>query len=664
MRKVVYIFLFLLTCSLSNGQVLTDAQFFKAINLDYPGLESVKVSVERGNYSDAKKFFVAYIKHRKTPVWFFDWRLPFSEKRNTEVNIQEADRYAKNELVSCGIWHQFGNKVNWQLNPTNNNYNEWTWQLNRHTFWLTMGRAYWRTGDERYAKAFVSQLNSWIEQCKIPSENGEFPGSPWRTLEAGLRMRYTWPNAFFYFLGSPSFDDESVFRMIKSFYEHAQYLYNHRVSNQRLSHEMNGLYTVGALFPELQSAEIWRKVSVAELYKEETDQFYPDGSQKELAPAYHGTNLSCIVSVARLAQLNNYLLPTGYVTHLETIYEFYQKMMMPNGKLPAVNDSRWLDGRGSMIEASYYFTERRDFLYTATKGGKGKKPSYTSVWMPWAGWYVMRSGWDENALYALFEVGPYGTGHQHEDKLSFILYAYGSLLITECGNYAYDNSDWRKYAISARGHNVARVDGKDQNRFNVRNKADVSVLKNPLMNNWIKKRKYEVGVGVYSEGYGSENDATVIHNRSLWYVKNKYWLLTDEFVPSDQSEHTYDIWFHFNTDKYRSTPTANVIYSNDEAQANVAIVRLGDNTEVDVIVGKKTPEYQGWIADGTSDEGFAVRPVATPVYHSKGVGVVREHFVFIPFPKGENLIISSVKKLASNKYRIIIEGKNSITVKI
>ena len=30
----------------------------------------------------------------------------------------------------------------------------------------------------------------------------------------------------------------------------------------------------------------------------------------------------------------------------------------------------------------------------------------------------MRSGWDRKALFLGFEVGPFGAGHQHEDKLS------------------------------------------------------------------------------------------------------------------------------------------------------------------------------------------------------------------------------------------------------
>lgn len=659
-KSFCFIFGILLSLSVA-GQTISDAQFFEALDLDYVGLELVKTCVASSNYSGARKAYIQFLKQRTTPKWYFDWNAPASEKRKKGANIAKSNRYTNNELVSCGIWHQFGKKIDWTLNPTENHYNEWTWQLNRHEFWLSLGYAYWNTGNEKYAKAFVSQLNSWIEQCKRPSDDGNYPGSPWRTLEAGIRMRYTWPNAFFYFLSSPSFYDESVFRMVKSFYEHALFLYDHRISKQRLSHEMNGLYTVGALFPEFRKAAEWRSVAAEELYREEVDQFYPDGSQKELAPGYHGTNLSCIVSVYKLASLNHYYLPQDYESRLENIYSFYSYLRMPDGKLPAVNDSRWLESSDNLKAALGLFKNRKEFTFLSTGGAKGKKPSYTSVWMPWAGWYVMRSGWDKDAFYALYEVGPYGTAHQHEDKLSFILVAYGSLLITECGNYAYDNSQWRKYAISARGHNVARVDGFDQIRAG---KKNVGVSDAPLENRWVSNRKYDIGEGYYTEGFGSNSEVKVTHHRTLKFVKNKYWLLTDEFIPSDDKDHTYEIWFHLNTDKYKVDKDINVVYSAANSEANIAILRLEECRDIDVIVGQTTPEVQGWVAEGNSDIGFSCRPVATPVYHNKGKGVVKEHFVLIPFRKGDNVAITQVKRLTSKKYKIYMNNGQKLAIEL
>jgi len=56
------------------------------------------------------------------------------------------------------------------------------WELNRHQYWLQLGRAYWLTGDSRYARAIVDQLESWLEA------NPPLTGINWASmLEIGLR---------------------------------------------------------------------------------------------------------------------------------------------------------------------------------------------------------------------------------------------------------------------------------------------------------------------------------------------------------------------------------------------------------------------------------------------------------------------------------------------
>ena len=62
------------------------------------------------------------------------------------------------------------------------------------------------------------------------------------------------------------------------------------------------------------------------------------------------------------------------------------------------------------------------------------------------------------------DAAPFGRGHQHEDKLNLLIYAQGKYLLTEGGNYAYDDSEMRRYCLSSRAHNTVLVDHKGQNR--------------------------------------------------------------------------------------------------------------------------------------------------------------------------------------------------------
>ena len=66
----------------------------------------------------------------------------------------------------------------------------------------------------------------------------------------------------------------------------------------------------------------------------------------------------------------------------------------------------------------------------------------------------------------------FGYRHQHEDKLHFVLYAYGRVHVTDPGNYPYDSSQWRRYHISAYAHNTILVDGMPQNRRGFNRRLD------------------------------------------------------------------------------------------------------------------------------------------------------------------------------------------------
>lgn len=636
------------------AQTLTVQSFFDAMNLNYPGLEYVKTCVDKGDLDKAKKEYVKYLKKRKSPVWHFDWHdFNKPETRNPNADIQNANRFADNELVAHGTWYSFGEKVDWTANHSFDDYDEWLWQLNRHTYWSYMGDAYWATGDEKYAKAYVNQINGWIDQCPVPTRMMNGVGSVWRTLDAGLRMKEHWPNSFFCFLASSSFDDESIVKVVMSFYEHGRYLREYNTSNNWITVEMSGLYTVGVLFPEFKEAEEWRTYAVEKLYEQEKEQFYPDGAQIELAPGYHSLCVSSFLGVLKLARLNNLTLPNDFVKQLEKAFEYYIKIRLPDGTTPGLNDSDWIETKGFMKQAASLFPNREDFKYFATDGKEGVPPSYTSTWMPWAGWYVMRSGWDPEAFYSIFEVGPYGSAHQHEDKLSFILYAYGNRLITECGKYSYDRSDWAKYSASARGHNVTRVDGKDQNREAIKRQDDIKMSRDPLRNVWKNNRKFVYGEGQYAEGYGENLDKTVRHNRSIKFVKDKYWIVEDTFIPSDSNVHSYDTWFHFTTPEYGIDEKTGVVYSYASNSANIAIIYLGEGT-LNVITGQKTADIQGWRSVIGGGNGYHCEPVATPVYHVEGKEVVKESYVFIPYKANEKMPVKRVRKRTNNKYIITL----------
>jgi chondroitin AC lyase len=648
-----------------DGPVTDDQTFFNNIlNLDFPGLEKVKEAVEAKDYLAARTAYVKYLKTRTTPIWFFDWH-DFNSPNSRIANYDRtaADKVVSNLLVSCGIPYQFGKTINWSINPSPLQYEEWTWQLSRHPFWYTLGEAYWATGDEKYAQAFVRQLRSWIIDNPLPDNAARGPFSRWRTIETGIRTFGAWPNAFYRFLGSPAFDDESILMMVKSFYEHGIHLLAFPWHNNWLTMELDGLYHIAVLFPELKVSKDWEQYAIKRLHEEKKIQVYPDGAQVELTTGYHGVSLENFLQVYPFAKLNHKTLPDGYISGLESMYTYYLNICMPDGRYPALNDASWGSARQKLKEGYSYFPERKDYLYVATSGKEGVKPSFTSAWMPWAGWYIMRSGWDSLALHSHFEVGPYGPAHHHEDKLSIVLAGYGKRLLTEGATYAYDASQWRKYVLSARAHNVVRVDGKDQNRNARLDEDGISYNWKPLPNRWVSNKSFDFGEGWYTEGFGADLDTTVTHYRALLFVKNAYWLMFDVFTPKDAKEHSYESFFHFNSTKAIINNDFVAAVSNDTNSANLAIVPIkSKEMNVNIVMGQEKPEVQGWVHDERTKDDYACSPVATPVFKRTASGQWIEPYLLYPLKQNEKFPVASIKAINATSFEVAFNNGEKLIV--
>lgn len=621
-----------------QGPRLSDADFFAALDSGLPALADVKAAVVAADYPAARQAFVRHLKTRETPRWYFDWRQrPQHAARPAGVDTGAADRVVAHELTSCGIAHQFGPDIDWSINPTKLKYNEWTWQLSRHPFWSTLGRAYWDTGDEVYAREFVAQISDWITDNPVPvNDSGNRAGSRWRTIETGIRMFSSWPDCFFRFLSSPSFSDAAVVLMVKSMVEHARHLLAHPTGNNWLAMEMNGLFHVGVLFPEFTEAALWRETATKRLYEEMNLQVYPDGAQVELATGYHGVSLHNFLGTLKLAELNGISLPGDYAARLEKMYDYYAKLAMPDGLYPALNDSGWGDCRRSLRDGAERFPQRSDWLWVASHGREGTPPTFTSTLFPYAGWAVMRSGWGPEDLYLHFEYGPFGAGHQHEDKLSFVVHAFGRRLLTEGGIYAYDSSPWRRYVLSTRAHNTIMVDGREQRRAGLR---ETYVTQEPLPNRWTTTPQFDFAEGWFDEGYGPDRDRTVTHRRAVLFVKPEYWLVIDRLTPADAAVHRYDAIFHFDGEAAETSSAPLAAHSTDPQRPNLAIVPLHTaGLGVDIVKGQEQPAVQGWMPA----RGYDVRPVATPVFGTEVAGPLLLPWLVYPLRAGQALPVRAV----------------------
>ena len=518
-------------------------------------IERVTELNRAGSLTAAETALIDYYQNRKTPCW------PEPEGMITDLRIN-LEKIPEKELIQRAgsiLDHQFlpdktkpfltdTGDILWHRSPISSP--EWLWRLHRHQWWPVLGLAYRQTGNEQYAGAFVDQMRSWIKNNPMLTQKNE-KSFPWRLMECGLRMHVSWIPSFGLFLTSPVFDQAAKLAMLRSIYDHAQFLSYFKTSQNHLLRECNGLAAVSAYFPEFKKSKGWLKIALTRLNAELKKQINPDGFHFELSTGYQWVVIDEFEKTLELLSTNNSSLPAEDLkVWLEKMYHVLAYLVRPDGTFPEVNDGfiRWSCDR--LAKAGIQF-KRDDFTYIGTNGKQGAVPKNTSVAFGNAGYHVMRSNWSQNAKYLLFDSGPCNGYHAHEDKLSIEVFAFDTPFIVDSGSYTYESADpFRAYFVGSQGHNTILVDGCSQIR---RWKRGGLLARKSSCNHaiWIHKPEFDYAAGIYEDGYGqfalekpkhAEIIEDVTHTRHILFVKPDYWLIVDELQAA--TPHNYQLLFH------------------------------------------------------------------------------------------------------------------------
>lgn len=636
-----------------QGPLLSDETFFnECLNLDYPGMEAVKAAVKEApkgaatagsetqnsakDYRRVRKEMASYIRKTLDSDRFFE--IPYEIPENIyklpgESDAEAAERICNHTLVSVGVPCEYGkdNPVDWEANPTYNGYKEWTWQLSRHNDIKLLAHEYNKTKNEKFAYAAAELMDSWFKQAVRPDADCVgYLTKCWRTIECGIRMGANWPYILFTFYKTPAFTDDLLIDWYKSVYEHGERLSKNHMTGNWLIMEMNGLGQIGILYPQFKKSEQWLKQALESLEEELDRQIYPDGFQYELTTNYHDVVINNYQRFIEVAYKFGKTVPATLLEKLSRACELDIKLMMPDGTTPDLND-----GCRRNVKKSYEVRKRilpnDKRAKWITEGDESGKPEYTSVAMPWSGFAAFRTGWEKDDAWVLMDAAPFGRAHQHEDKLSVLLYANGKFLLTEGGNYAYDESEMRKYVLSTRSHNTVRVDGQDQNRRKTYEWKEEDIKKKSNLDTHFSQT-WDYAKSAYNEGYGEEQDKSPVHERSIFFYRDKkqpILIAVDRLSDTQNKEetvHTWDILWHI--DSTIEEQTADHIRFADADMAWSA----GDTT---IIAGQETPEWQGFIATGTKQGMYR----AVPCVDTKATGsAVRIVTVLAPYSAEESSV--------------------------
>lgn len=445
--------------------------------------------------------------------------------------------------------------VDWEYRPGNDP--EFTYQFNRHRFFICLGQAYWLTKKEVYARHFFRLLTDWIR--RVP-HTPERESGTWRILEVGIRGE-NWVKAIRYFKDSPMMTDEVTELFYRCLKEHAEYIISMYSPYRYISNwgviESHGLFEIGIAMPDEADRKRYTSIALERLETGARMQILGDGVQWEQSPLYHNEVLHCYEDVLLLAFRNGIRVP-------DTILEAVRKMAYVNAawKKPdhrqfLMGDSDDMDIRDYTSIAAFLLQDgvlksvgypRLDFESVWDVGIEGaaryermeaKAPDFVSAALTDSGNYYLRENWREDGNLLHFHCGTMGAGHGHSDKLHVDLVIGGEDVLTDAGRYTYVADGGRFAFKDPPAHNTITVDGA---YFTVcEDSWQCSKLCQPVKGQHRFTDRYEFVQGGHL-GY-LDRERGVFVNRKIIYIRPDLYIIADELYTGD--EHTYEQYWNF-----------------------------------------------------------------------------------------------------------------------
>ncbi len=615
---------------------MTDLQLFSRLNLAQPGLEAVQAAVATNNLSVAKAELARYYRERTGLFHYIDAHNPAASVPDPASVLRSAQPLV-NRTGDYAAKYWDGDVFDWEAASMSSK--------ERMYFFEAFGQAAAVETGTDVARALVNLMRSFAWQYRSPPTAS---GGMWATMNAGIRMRTGWPVAFQCLLQSPAFTDEDIVLFLKTVWDQTDYIYrNPSDTSNWLTFEMAGLYTSGVVYPEFRDAQQWRRLACETALKDIARGWLPDGMSIEKSASY-GTFFSNYFVMYDLARFVGRLTEFNFIifpARTEPLFETYVKLMAPDRWTPCVNDGGQVDVTDVLSTGLDYFPGRDDFRWMVTQGQAGARPAFTSAAFPYAGYLVLRSGWETDANYLLFDAGPVGYRHAHQDKLNVVMWAYGRPVLLDSPQPG-ESADWTylNYLRDTFAHSTGLVDNRPQRRRWYTTPNPSQMPYQPLNDFAFAITEGGAwGGGSYTDNYGQpgslNNDsypyrtpsnfydgwgAPASHFRQVAYSAPDIFIVQDWFMPNDTGAHTYEI--RWQLDSTAVSLSATRARTTGSTQPNLVVIPLRTNgVTVSTVSGKLTPEVMGWKLSGGT-----VRAVTTLRHVRTGTG--GHSFVTLLYP--------------------------------
>lgn len=523
-------------------------------------------------------FFNSADRLRYQPLlaqWDDEGRTPIA---SAEDVLAGRLRYFEHTLVTTGFppdWH--ANAFTGERAPTDRHWSripdfdfgdiKVIWEPNRFGFVYALVRAYWRTGDERYADAFWRLIEDWRQH------NPPNCGPNWKCgQEISFRVM-AWCFGLYGFLDSKATTPERVailMQMIEASGQRiaANFDYAlHQKNNHGIS-EAAGLWTIGVLFPDFQEASQWADWGRAALEAQSRELIYDDGAFSQHSVNYHRLMLHDYLWALRLGDLNKQPFSPALRERVRRAADFlYQIQDEVSGQVPyygqndgalilPLNNCDHRDFRPVVQAAHYLIAGARcygagpwdeDLLWlfgVPALDVPVDPPVRDDLRATTGGYYTLRSPHG----FAFTRCGTFRHRPGQADLLHVDLWWCGQNIAVDAGTYSYNAPPpWDNALARTTYHNTVTVDGLDQmQRFG-------HFLWLPWPRGWVRCQVASPGGHLaYWEG---DHDGyrrlrpPVHYRRGILRLGDGWWLVLDRL--QSLSKHTYRLHWLFPDASYR-----------------------------------------------------------------------------------------------------------------
>jgi hypothetical protein len=438
------------------------------------------------------------------------------------------------------------------------------WETNRHQYWLTLGAAYWLTGNSRYRQAFVAHLESWLRA------NPPLIGVNWASmLELAFRtMSWTWAVEFFADGGESDTTPWLVGLLLsldRQLTHIGQNLSQYFSPNTHLLGEALALYAVSTALPELRRSHARISSGRTILVREIERQVRPDGGHAELSAHYHRYATDFYLLALMVARASGDIAAPAFERVSRRLSAYLRTMADDRGAMPLIGDDdggqmfRFGDAApadasptlavaatllsdrslavGPPAEEVYWILGRHPDDAAAIETGVER-----TMVLPWgsrvmrdSGYFVSRTA---DGGHLVFDGGPHGFlngGHAHADALSVVLSVGGEPLLVDPGTATYTMDPVvRDQFRSSRMHNTLVLNGRDhavpRGPFHWHSRADARFL--------VARTAPGLDFAVATHnGYDAGR-----HMRAVLAIHGLGWLVVDRVGPGKPV--AADTWWH------------------------------------------------------------------------------------------------------------------------